>query len=93
MTLGQEAEWGDLIVIRDDLREMADRLAELPYAGAAAAETAAIIAQLEVANAHARRLAEVWHAVERHDHGDGQGEIDIHNALAAYRDLPEKEQQ
>lgn len=87
-TLGEEAMWEDLIPIPDHLKQMAARLAELPYAAAAATETAAVIADLQSANARAHRLAEVWHAVERCDRGDGQGEVDVLEAVSAYRASP-----
>lgn len=83
--LGDRAEWHMLVYIPDDLTEMADRLMRLPYATDAAADTGAVIEHLRSAIDKAARLANVWRAVERTDHGDGPGEVEIHEALAAYR--------
>jgi hypothetical protein len=74
-----------MVYIPSDLTDMADRLAKLPYAADAAADTRQIIDHLRAAIDQAAKLGDVWHAVERFDSGDGQGETDVLEALAAYR--------
>lgn len=78
----------DLISKRGDLREMADRLAELGYAEDAAKETEEPLVFLNQwtvrAEVRMKRLADVWKAVEWWDSSD-YGEDDVHEALARYR--------
>lgn len=80
-----------LISRKDDLREMADRLAGLGYAEDAARETEELLVMLRQwqirAEVRVRRLAEVWHAVEWWDSGDSSEER-VQKALAAYRGEP-----
>lgn len=83
--LGDRATFRSLIYIPDDLTRLAGRLMRLPYATDAAADTGAVINHLQTAIDKAAELGEVWRAVECFDRGDGQGEVDIHEALAAYR--------
>jgi len=83
--LGDRAEWRMLVYIPDDLVEMAERLMRLPYATDVAADTGVVVEHLRSAIDKAAKLADVWRAVERTDHGDGLGEIEIHEALAEYR--------
>ncbi len=81
--LGQRAEWGDLFPVPHELEEMAERLAELPYATKAAADTAAVVETIRSARAQAERLARVWHIVEWWDSGDS-GEDQAQEVIAAY---------
>lgn len=83
--LGDRAEWHMLVYIPTDLTEMADRLMRLPYATDAAADTGAVVEHLRSAIDKAARLADVWRAAERFDHGDWPDESEIHEALAQYR--------
>jgi hypothetical protein len=83
--LGDDAQFYDMVYIPSALTDMADRLTKLPYATDVAANTGAVIDHLRTAIDMAAKLGPVWHAVERFDSGDGQGEIDVHEALAAYR--------
>ncbi|MFC4006627.1 hypothetical protein ACFOY2_05305 [Nonomuraea purpurea] len=90
--LGDRAEFHMLVYIPEDLTAMADRLMHLSYATDAAADTGAVVEHLRSAIDKAARLADVWRAVERTDHGDGLGEVEIHEALAPYRgDTPQQE--
>ncbi|MEU7861189.1 hypothetical protein [Nonomuraea sp. NPDC049141] len=84
--LGDQARFYNLIVVPAAMAMMAERLAELPYAADVAAETKAVIEHLEAAREQAAKLGEVWTAVEWWDSGDGRGQIDVHEALAKYRD-------
>lgn len=78
----------DLQSRRQDLEEMATRLAGLGYAQDAARETEELLAlfrQWETrASVRMRRLADVWHAVEWWDSNDSS-EQGVHEALAKYR--------
>lgn len=78
----------DLCTKRNDLRDMADRLAGLGYAKDAALETEELLVMLrqwEVrAEVRLRRLRDVWHAVEWMDSRDCS-EDKVHVALAEYR--------
>lgn len=69
-----------------DLRDMADRLAELGYAKDAALETEELLLMLRQwkvrAEARVRRLSAVWHAVEC---SCDWSEDKVREALAAYR--------
>lgn len=84
-----ERDLDDLVNREHTLREMSDRLAALGYAEDAAKETEellVLIRQWKVrTEVRAKRLADIWRAVEWWDSGDGRGEIDVHEALAAYR--------
>lgn len=60
----------DVGLIPDALARMAERLAGLPYAGTAAADTAEIVKSLERITELADRLSSVWHAIEWWDSGD-----------------------
>lgn len=84
-SLGDSATFHTLIYVPQAMVEMAKRLDEPPCAADAAADTRAVIEHLRAAIDQAAKLGQVWHAVERFDSGDGQGEIDVHEALAAYR--------
>lgn len=87
--LYRDQELGDLLGRQDDLRRMADRLAGLGDAADAAAETEELLVMLRQwqirAEVRARRLADVWHAIEWWDSGDS-GENRVREALAAYRE-------
>jgi hypothetical protein len=67
----------------EPLRRMAERLAGLPYAAKAAADTAGIVDMLGEAARRAERLNDVWHAIEWWDSGD-YGEDEARKVLAAY---------
>lgn len=83
--LGDRADFGSLVYIPDDLVKMADRLMRLPHATDAAADTGSVVKHLRSAIDQAARLANVFRAVERFDHGQWPDESEIHEALAAYR--------
>lgn len=83
--LGDDAQFYNLVYIPSALIDMAARLAQLPYATDVAANTGAVIKHLQTAIDMAAKLGPCWYAVERWDRGDGQGEIDVHEALAEYR--------
>lgn len=81
--LCDKAHCGEVVDIPADLSEMAERLAGLPYATKAAVDTAAVIEALRTAQEKARRLADVWHAIEWWDSGDW-AEDQVMEVLAAY---------
>ncbi|MEI5032392.1 hypothetical protein RB201_04125 [Streptomyces sp. S1A(2023)] len=73
---------------RHTLREMADRLAELGYAQDAAAETEELLVMLQQweirAQVRAKRLADVWKAIEWWDSCDSSEDA-VKAALTKYR--------
>jgi len=79
----------DLLGKESDLKEMAERLAELGYAEDAARETEELLAMLRQwkirAEVRVRRLADVWHAVEWWDSRDWSEER-VREALEKYRE-------
>jgi hypothetical protein len=83
--LGNDARFYNMVYIPSTLVEMADRLEGLPYAADAAQETRKVIEHLNAAIDQAAALGDLWHAIERWLSGDGQGESDVHAALAEYR--------
>ena len=81
--LCDKARWGEVVDIPADLDEMAERLAGLPYAAKAAADTAAVIETLRTAQEQAKELADVWHAIEWWDSNDW-GEDQAAKVIAGY---------
>lgn len=79
------AELGRLGECRGMIAEMAEALDEYdhPRAGQAASDTRRILATLEQADALAKDMAEVWHAVEWHHSCDWGGD-DVEEALDKY---------
>jgi hypothetical protein len=73
---------------REDLESMADRLARLPWATGAAAETAELVSRLREIDALSENLSDlrqVWRAIEWWDSGDygeaqAPGPVDIYVA-------------
>ncbi|WP_331763094.1 hypothetical protein OG571_47195 (plasmid) [Streptomyces sp. NBC_01369] len=73
---------------RSDLEAMRDRLAELereqvPGASKAARLTRYVLIHLDLAEAKAQELADVWHAIEWRDSGD-YGDSQVEEALAKF---------
>jgi hypothetical protein len=83
---------GDLSGRRYQLTRMAERLEGLPCGGEAAVQTRRVLRLLDVAEAVALSLSDVWHDVEWRDSGD-YGEKQMIAACEAYRapaiDAPE----
>lgn len=69
---------------RDDLEAMVERLSGLDYATEAAAASRHVLDLLDRAEAAAKRLEDVWLAVEWWDSGD-TGEESVREAAEKYR--------
>ncbi|MEU8829347.1 hypothetical protein [Streptomyces sp900116325] len=85
-----EHEPGDLEARRGSIEAMRDRLAGLevdgiPGAARAARLTRYVLIHLDLAEARAQELADVWHAIEWWDSCD-IGEEDVRKALAEWLD-------
>ena len=81
------AEANDLFQKLDDLRRMAERLADLGYEDAAGETTDLLLSIRQCErhfNAIAKRMYGVWRAVEWCDSGDS-GEDEIKEAITKYR--------
>ncbi|MDX3324767.1 hypothetical protein PV405_08810 [Streptomyces sp. ME02-6979-3A] len=81
---------GDLEARRGSIEAMRDRLAGLeaegvPGAARAARLTRYVLIHLDLAEAKAQELAEVWHAIEWWDSND-YGEDDVHKTLAEWQE-------
>lgn len=78
-TGGLETQRGDIEAMRDRLASLeADRV---PGAARAARLTRYVLIHLDLAEAKAQELADVWHAIEWWDSSD-YGEDDVRKALA-----------
>lgn len=85
-----EHESGSLEARRGDIEAMRGRLAELeaqrvPGAARAARLTRHVLIHLDLAEARAQELADVWHAVEWRDSSDW-GDDTMRHALAEWLD-------